>query len=174
MDGKIARIHWARVPPEHAPFEPGQPCWAIWPEPVDHDVCFEAAGFHGFADTDAQWDAEWTSMIDTLFTCLSQAGEPVLLSGTPPTIKQGWWKRRRGTIRETLEWATDTDSVPLCCVGFGEPPGAKIVAANGHPLFWIYLNQGIPFEQVMADISGPREIVNTELRWHHLAPLVDE
>ena len=26
------------------------------PEPADHDVCFAAAGFHGLADTDAQWD----------------------------------------------------------------------------------------------------------------------
>jgi hypothetical protein len=42
----IERIHWGLVGARSHGDEPGA-LFAIWPEPVDHDACFEEAEFVG-------------------------------------------------------------------------------------------------------------------------------
>ena len=48
------QIHWSLVPATEAMdlAPPGHRLLAIWPAPVNHDVCFKAAGFTLFGDND--------------------------------------------------------------------------------------------------------------------------
>ena len=168
----ITRIHWSQVPSAHGPLQTAEPAWALWPDPVDHDLCFAEAGFKGFADSDEQWDADFSMLIDDLMTCLSRVGDPVLLSGIQPVQKIGWLRKKTASLQESIEYAATTDGLPPCCVGFGQPPGAQLIASDGHPLFWLYLRPPLIFQEVLESVAGDRKVMETDLDWSILTPRV--
>ena len=165
----IERIHWGAIPPDLGPLGTPRPCFALWPEPVDHDRCFAEAGFSAFADTDDDWDADFDAFIERVLGVLSRCGEPEVLAGEPPVRPIGWFRKEEGTLRDTVACAATSDEFPPCWVGFGDPPAAHLVTSDGHPLLWIYPGT-LDVGDVLAAAAGDREVARTELDWSVLVP----
>jgi hypothetical protein len=105
---------------------------------VDHDACFEAAGFTDFADSTQAWHDEFARLVSNLLAELGQAGRPRLAQGEYPT----WRARLRKSMADALLSAALDDNFGPCVLTFGQPPLALIRSSDGHPILWIALAHG--------------------------------
>lgn len=162
-------IHWSQVP--HG--EDGAARFAIWPAPVNPDVCFEKAGFADFGDGDENWDLNANQLLTNLLEELCVHGSPQLSS--PPVKKHQSWYRRFFTeaevygLREQIELPIQWDSLPDCIVLFGES-GVSLRTGSGHHIFWITLlnETAATFAVLVERIAYPHPTVRTDLKWDFL------
>lgn len=175
------QIHWSPVPPEDAGdlTPPGCRLLAIWPAPVNHDVCFEAAGFTLFGDNDEDWDKAADELLCRVIDSLSGLGAANRVS-KPLRDQPPWYLRlfRTGQdlpLQQQALWPMQWDSLPPFYARFGDR-GAALRTGNGHFLLWVSLPDGGPdaadFVKSVAE-RGPTEswpIVETRLRWAGLLP----
>lgn len=129
--------------------------WALWPSPVDHDACFEAAGFADFADSTETWHFEFAQLVANLLAELGQVGRPRLAEGEYPTRRA----RTRESALDALLAAALDDNFRPCLLAFGHPPQALIRSSDGHPILWIALEAGdaTALIAVAAKTGKPRQ-----------------
>src|SRR5687767_14897383 len=113
-------IHWSPVP--SAP--DGVELFALWPSPMNDDVCFREAGFTDFGDGDENWDADAQSLLTRLLDALSSYGPPRLMSESAES-HQSWYRRlftkaEVFDLRQQIELPIQWDELPDCLVAFGE------------------------------------------------------
>jgi hypothetical protein len=162
---RIERIHWANVGmPIEAPV-------AVWPSPVDHDRCFETAGFTAFADSDDAWGSDFSALIRDVVHSLSSYGEPRLVTGHIPVRRRSWRRRREtASLLEAITCAATDDSLSRCVVEFGDPACARLIASDGHPILWVALPPGLDPEAWVAKLARGRPVQETSLKWSALSP----
>jgi hypothetical protein len=164
----IRCLHWGRVGDEPDCGTTGT-LFALWPEPVGHDACFQAAGFRAFEDSDAQWDAEFDRVAERLVAELTAAaGAPV--DAAPAMARAGRWpvvSERRLDPVEHLAAAAKDDQWPPCRLEFGSPVAAVITTRDGHPMFWIWLALDLAalWRESLRRVASQRLAVETSLRW---------
>lgn len=142
--------------------------------PVNHDVCFEHAGFTLFGDNDADWDEAAVELLERLLAELSRYGDPKLVS-MPLRDDPPWYLR---PFRASLELPLlnqallpmRMDSLPQFHAEFGKS-SAALRTGSGHFLLWVTLPDADlrAFEFVKA-VAEPWPIHETELRWAILLP----
>ena len=160
----IRRVNWGEITKSRPSWSPELwRVWAIWPSPVDHDLCFKAAGFDDFADTDEAWNSEFATFVGGMLGQLETAGRPKLASGEYP-VDQG---RVRQSLADALVAASRDDNFRPCTVTFGEPARALIRTSDGHPLLWIALAEGDAAKMVAA-AAGNRDVREQNLDWEKL------
>lgn len=170
------QVHWCLLPREEAADLVPQDCrlLAIWPAPVNHDVCFKEAGFTLFGDNDADWDQAAERLLGRVFEILSRHGTPKLVS-KPLRDNLPWYLRPFRAARELplMEQALlpmRLDFLPQFHARFGEN-GAALSAGNGHFLFWVALpDAGEQAFELVREAAEPWEILETALHWATLIP----
>jgi len=170
------QIHWSLVPPEQAGEMalPGTRLLALWPAPVNHDVCFERAGFTRFGDNDETWDRSAETLLRRILEALARFGTMTLLS-QPLRDEPPWYLRlfraaRELPLQEQALWPMHCDSLPSFHAAFGDK-GAALHTGDGHFLLWIYLpEEGPGASEFVARVSRPWTIIETSLRWSALLP----
>lgn len=170
------QIHWSVIPSDDAAdlTPPGCRLLAIWPAPVNHDACFEAAGFTMFGHNDDEWDRAAENVLLKVIGQLSRFGTLKLMS---PPIKDDvpWYLRPFRASRELplLQQALFPmlcDSLPLFHAQFGED-GAALRTGDGHFLLWIALpDAGLGPSEFVRSVSDSWEVIETQLRWGILLP----
>jgi hypothetical protein len=168
-------VHWSQVGGDAARryASEGSMLFALWPSPVNHDVCFGEAGFTAFADGDETWDAHANGLLTRLLAELSSYGQPHLVS-KPAERHRPWYRRPFSTpesfdLREQIELPIQWDELPDCVVAFGES-GVSLRTGSGHHIFWIVLPQreGSAFASMVDRVAASHPVVRTELRWESL------
>ncbi len=162
-------IHWSQVP---GPADRGA-LFALWPSPVNPDVCFREAGFTDFGDGDESWDADADGLLTRLLEVLSSYGAPCLISR--PAERQKTWYRRLFTkaevfdLRQQIELPIESDEVPDCIVSFGESR-VSLRTGSGHHIFWITLPhlESASFPSLVGRVAASHPTARTELRWECL------
>jgi hypothetical protein len=147
---------------------------AIWPAPVNHDVCFKEAGFSLFGDNDAAWDQAAERLLGRVLEILSRYGHPKLvgkqLRDNPPWYLFPFRAIRELPLLEQALLSMHLDSLPQFHTRFGEG-GAALRTGSGHFLLWITLPDG--GEQafdIVREAAEPWPICGTALRWAILLP----
>ena len=168
-------MHWAAVPAPAArrPIADGARRFALWPSPVEPDVCFQAAGSTHFGDNDALWDNEAQAVLSRLLAALEEFGAPELRSTAILGARSRRWSpvgRRpplplAAQVLHPIHW----DSAPECVIAFGAE-GTVLRAGNGHFLFWVELPEALAgkFGSVAVAAAGPHPLYETHLEWLHL------
>ncbi len=157
-------VHWS-------PVSSGPPLFALWPAPVNPDVCFSEAGFNDFGDADESWDRNADELLTRLLAELEKFGAPNLvsapLSKSPPWYQRPFAKRGKIELLEQIGLPIQWDQLPDCLVKFGE---ISLRTGNGHHLFWIEMpeSEAASFEQIVARVAGRHPVVLTHLKWEHL------
>jgi hypothetical protein len=173
------QVHWSLVPQDEAgPLVTGD-CrlLAIWPAPVNHDVCFEQAGFTLFADNDAAWDQAAEKLLNSVLDNLGQYGEPQLIS-KPLRDDRPWYLRPFRAARELplLQQALlpmRLDFLPQFHARFGES-GAALRTGSRHFLLWVALPDAErQAAALVKKVAEPWPIFETTLRWPILLPTDD-
>jgi len=170
-------LHWSRVPDEAAAAHvaPGMALLALWPAPVNADVCFHAAGFTDFADADEAWETRAEALAAALLRELAAYGEPRLL-GEPLRTRPGLAARVAGArprelpLHEQLRAPAYHDSLPDAVVAFG--PEVWLRTGRGHELYWITLPaaEADAFAaRALPRLAGDAPLHRTDLHW---APLL--
>ena len=157
----IVKVHWGKVG-EVGPLR----CYAVWPQPVDHDRCFEQAGFTLFADSDAVWDESFFNLVANIVDTLEPFGALRVVEGELPV--QGSRLLRaafRGSIVDALVCAATNDQFPACSVEFGLAPEARIRTSDGHPILWITLRAPRSIEELLSRFVDGVPTVETNLNW---------
>lgn len=170
------QIHWSPVPPEDAEglVSPGCRLLAIWPAPVNHDVCFEEAGFTLFGDNDGDWDEAAEELLQRVIESLFRFGA-VKHIGKPLRDNPPWYLRlfrpgRELPLQQQALLPMQWDSLPSFHARFGEG-GAALWTGNGHFLLWVSLpNAGPDASAFVKRIAGPWPVAETGLRWAVLLP----
>lgn len=170
------QIHWSLVAPNDAEGLVSRDCrlLAIWPAPVNHDVCFEHAGFTLFGDNDADWDRAAEGLLERVLEKLRRYGDPNLVS-TPLRDNPPWYLRpfRAGRQLPMLEQALlpmHLDDLPEYHARFGER-GAALRTGSGHFLLWVALPDAEKqILEFVKEVAKPWPIHETELRWVILLP----
>lgn len=168
-------LHWSLVPAKVAGSGAATSLIALWPAPVNPDVCFEAAGFTDFGDADDAWDRRTAALQERLLAELGAYGEPRLAS-TPLRTRPGVARRLLGDagemlpLDEQIQAPMHHDSLPDAVVAFGTG-GVALRAGSGHVLYWITLPEG-EVDRFIARVL-PRLVVGfplyeTPLEWRHL------
>lgn len=174
--GGIRRVHWGTVGSRRWNEEPG--ClFALWPEPVDHDTCFRAAGFEFFGDLDETWDADFEGVLRGLVVALASNGN-VAVTGDPPVWHRSLLDRflRRPvpelSLPEHLALVATDDQFAPCRVDFGSPTSAAVFVSDGHPIVWIWLSDAVAstWQNLLKAIVSGRNVVETTLNWALLLP----
>jgi hypothetical protein len=168
-------IHGSVV--QHAPaaaaLSSGLHLVALWPSPVEHDLCFRDAGFTEFGDNDDAWSERADAFLDRLLTELTTFGQPRLLSkpieSAGRTLLHPFRSSRVVDLREQITLPIAWDSLPECIVAFGGE-GVTLRTGQGHHLFWITLRAGGPLdiEAFMHRVAGNEPFFQTTLRWECL------
>jgi hypothetical protein len=165
-------VHWSPVEDVEASSQllDGFRLVALWPSPVNHDICFREAGFTEFADTDDAWGIRADALLERLLAELTRHGEPKLVS-EPVRHFERWSfmrsKRERPVgLREQLMLPILWDSLPECVVAFGRG-GVTLRVGNGHHLFWLTLPLGneMELEDFVSRVSGSEPCIRTTLHW---------
>ncbi len=158
----IKLVNWDEVVTAQPPWLPeGWRLWAVWPSPVDHDACFEAAGFRDFADSDEDWDADFACLVQQVMGGLEKVGIAKLNTGEYP-IERG---HRRESLVDALIAAATDDNFQPCTVTFEETPRAFLRTSDGHRILWVALRSGAL--DVVAVVE-PRDVRETTLDWARL------
>lgn len=162
-------VHWSLVPT----VETGMALFALWPSPVNPDVCFREAGFTDFGDGDEWWENEADSLLTRLLVALSRYGPPRLIS-EPIKRHDSWFRRLFSKTKpydlcQQIELPIQWDSLPDCIVSFGQS-GISLRTGSGHRIFWISLplSEAAAFSNLVGEIAGPHPILRTELKWECL------
>jgi hypothetical protein len=159
----IVRLNHARLAEAREAWLPdGWRLWALWPSPVDHDVCFAAAGFTDLADTDDDWSAELAQLIERLLAALGP-DTPRLSAGEYPAHRG----RARTSLADALLAAASNDAFPACVVVAGEPAHSLLRTSNGHPIIWIARAEG-ELTAILAAVAGGLELRELELDFSRL------
>jgi hypothetical protein len=170
------QVHWSLVPQDEAGDLVPRDCrlLAIWPAPVNHDVCFKEAGFSLFGDNDAAWDQAAERLLGRVLEILSRYGHPKLvgkqLRDNPPWYLFPFRAIRELPLLEQALLSMHLDSLPQFHTRFGEG-GAALRTGSGHFLLWITLPDG--GEQafdIVREAAEPWPICGTALRWAILLP----
>ena len=168
-------IHWGDLGVRNRHGEPGR-LLALWPAPLDHDACFEQAGFDSFADTDAAWDADFAILIEDMLAILGTYGSPVV-TGEPIARRPfiGRLVRKRAAkfpLSEQLSLVAHDDQFAPCHMEFGTPVQAAVHVSDGHPILWLWLNQGVAsgWPGHLNSVARGRKLIETALRWSFLLP----
>jgi hypothetical protein len=162
-------IHWSRVSkPQN-----DEVLFALWPSPVNPDVCFQKAGFTDFDDGDESWDANAGDLLTRLLEVLNGYGVPQQTS-TPAEKHLPWYRRpfsKREVLgfRQQIEFPLRWDNMPDCVVKFGSS-GVSLRTGRGHYIFWITMpdSEAAHFPSVVARVAASHPIVQTDLKWEHL------
>lgn len=164
-------VHWSQIP--HA--AEGMALFALWPSPVNDDVCFREAGFTDFGDSDESWDAEADLMLTRLLEVLGGYGTPRLVS-EPARMQRSWYHRLFGKVeaeafdlRQQIELPIQWDSLADCIVAFGEA-GVSLRTGSGHHIFWITLpgHDAASYPNLVSQVAASHPVVRTDLRWECL------
>ncbi|MDB6031292.1 MAG: hypothetical protein JWM16_1630 [Verrucomicrobiales bacterium] len=163
------RILWSPVPGA----APGMEMFALWPSPVNDDVCFREAGFTDFGDGDENWEGNANDVLTRLLDDLSRYG-PAHLVSAPVERHQPWYCRLFGNpevydLREQIELPMEWDELPDCIVAFGVA-GATLRTGSGHHIFWITVPwaDAASFPRLVERVAASHPIVRTGLRWEYL------
>ena len=168
-------VHWSPVSIDSARrySAGGLQLFALWPSPVNPDVCFREAGFRDFGDGDENWDIHADGLLTRLLAELSCHGMPRLTS-KPAERRQPWYrslfaKPEPFDFREQIELPLHRDDAPDCVVAFGES-GVSLRTGNGHHIFWIVLpeHKSASFTDMVSRVAGSHPIARTDLRWECL------
>lgn len=170
------QIHWSLVTSEDVGDLAPLACrlLAIWPAPVSHDVCFEAAGFTLFADNDEEWDEAAEELLRRVIEHLSRFGALKQVN-TPLRDDPPWYLRpfRSGQELPILQQALfpmQCDSLPRFHAQFGDRVALR--TGDGHFLLWVTLpDSGPDPTEFVKSVSESSEIRETVLRWNILLPL---
>jgi hypothetical protein len=170
-------VHWSLVPPAVAGSDDRTALVAVWPAPVNPDVCFEAAGFTYFGDMDGAWERHADGVLERLMAELAAYGEPRLVSA-PLRTRPGVARRLLGDTGETLPLAEQIqapmhdDSLPDAVVAFGSG-GVALRTGSGHVLYWITLPEVEAEDftvRALPQVAGDHPLHETALEWRHLLP----
>ena len=143
----IKRLHWAEAR------KPGAgERYAVWPEPVDHDVCLQRAGFSVFADTDEAWERDFSALITNLVSSLEAHGT-ARLAGVTDQPTGSLRLRKEESVCDALLNAASDDQLPACYVEFGPAGTAMLCATDGHPIIWVTLPPGESIGQLLREAS---------------------
>ncbi|HSB71804.1 MAG TPA: hypothetical protein VLT62_20940 [Candidatus Methylomirabilis sp.] len=159
-------MNWGEV-------DEGRPHWslpsgrlyAIWPSPVDQDLCFDAAGFADFGDSDAVWHRDFADLVARVLESLAQLGTAILREGEYP-VDRGC---TRVSCRDALIAAATDDNFPPCVVGFGDPLKASVRTSDGHALLWTWLSEGVSMDAVVTRLASDHETKHMTMQWEKLA-----
>ena len=161
----IQRLNWGSVGPARPPWaDASGRLWAVWPSPVDHDACFDAAGFSEMADTDAAWHDGFSELLERLLTTFEAFGEPRLTEGEYP--RQG--RRVFRSLRDALLAAATDDNFPPCVVSFGEPARASVRTSDGHPIVWLWTDATPSIDVLLPPVAAGLPTREVALRWEVL------
>jgi hypothetical protein len=168
----IRALHWGVVPAAFVPSValPGGWTTALWPAPVDHDACFEEAGFDDFADSTEDWDREFRTLAGALVRCGRRLGKPMIASGERPAPRHASRRHLPAPLSEdaligALIAPTVSDNFPACEVRFGDGPSLVLRTSDGHPLFLIGVTPPDAWPELLAAIGAGRPVLETPLRW---------
>jgi len=172
----LFQIHWSLISSEQAGelASPDTRLLALWPAPVNHDVCFESAGFTQFADNDEAWDRSAETLLRKVMEALACFGPGTLLS-QPLQDRPPWYLRlfrpaRDLPLQQQALLPMQCDSLPPFRASFGDA-GAALQTGDGHFLLWIHLPDAGPDpSEFIAKVSRPWTILETSLRWSALLP----
>jgi hypothetical protein len=160
----IRAVNWGELQDVRPVWLPeGWGLWGIWPSPVDHDVCFQEAGFDDFADSDGEWDSGFALLVEDVLGVLGALGVARLIEGEYPTERG----RMRKTFCDALVAAARDDNFAPCVVVFGEPARGFIRTSNGHPILWLVLADAGAAE-VREKLGARHEVREGSLRWDKL------
>jgi hypothetical protein len=162
---RISRVNWGEVSEGRPSWsEASGRLWAIWPSPVDHDLCFESAGFTEFSDTDASWNSEFADLVGRLVDALENLGKATLSEGECPVAR----RRTLSSLRDALIAAATDDNFPPCVISFGAPAIASVRTSDGHAILWAWMAEGTVDPFLIAVAAG-RELNEMTMMWERLA-----
>ena len=162
-------VHWSLVLPDSS----GAALFALWPAPMNDDVCFRDAGFTDFGDADEAWDANAEGLLSRLLAEMSMHGEPRLVSAAleqpQPWFRSLFRKPDVFSLRDQISLPIQWDQLPDCVVEFGEA-GVSLRTGQGHHIFWITLPRRLrdAFPALVHTVAGPHPVLKTDLRWDKL------
>ncbi|MDD4963647.1 MAG: hypothetical protein PHI11_06990 [Gallionella sp.] len=171
METHSFTLHWGMVSEQHE-----QSLYALFPSPVNDDVCFAEAGHRDFQSDDADysevyWDAQAALLHQRVWSALSALGVATLCS--PPLYPvRPWWQFWQApaplSLIEQLELPMYEDSLPAARVRFGS--AVEIETGNGHQLYWIRLLPDCPvdFATLLTQLKGDWESKQVLLDWQKL------
>jgi hypothetical protein len=156
----IRAFHWACLGARTWRTE-GQ-LFAVWPDPVNADECFRAAGFTSFDQGD-RWDDDYERFVAAVVASLGRHGEAVIHGGVSASPAM--------SPLEQLLWAVHDDNAP-CRLEFGSPARAFVQAADGHEILWIWLDDRVAstWSTWLRPLVGETRLVETQLEWARLLP----
>jgi hypothetical protein len=178
----IRTLNWGIVPPDQRPrwVLPEGTLLALWPTPVDSDVCFCEAGFDEFADSDDAWDRDWQNIVTRTIDVLRLRGT-VRLRNEADVLEVRkrrpleWllpWRQPTRTVtlsaEERIFLSTRDDRIPPAVVEVGDPPAVLLRVSDGHPLLWLDFVTGLTetdANALICQIAGGRPVQRRELRW---------
>jgi hypothetical protein len=171
----IERILWSSLGTSVWSGQTGR-LFAVWPAPVNHDVCFKAAGFDDFADSDEAWHMQFQSALDRAVASLSSHGAALVTRGEAAAL--GFIDRllrKKATAARAakrLGLAAYDDQFGTCCVQFGTPVRAIACTTNGHPIVWIWLGDSVTdsWSATLHAFGQDRPVAEANLNWEHLGP----
>lgn len=164
----IERIHWDVVSASSGESNPYAVLVAIWPNPVDHDACFQTAGFDEFRDSDETWDADWRELIGTAIDKLLGFGAAQVI--TSPQVRDHCGRALDLGILELLVLVSRDDQFAPVEVAFGDPPAVLLSAGEGHSILWLRTTAVLAGEMLSLLQDGPFPVSQRRLIWEPLIP----
>lgn len=168
-------IHWSVVdePAAAAYTQPNCDLIALWPAPVNHDVCFAEAGFANFGDNDQDWDLAAEGLLRRVISKLTAHGAANLMSQQLREHLPWYLRLFRSAeplplleqVLQPIHW----DSLTHCHITFGEQ-GAALRTGNGHFLLWLTMprHEASSPSNFVNEVAGSTPVTRTELKWQAL------
>ncbi len=161
---KILRLNWGEVRGETATWIPDSGrLFALWPSPVDHDLCFKAAGFRDFADSDEAWHGDFAQLVQLTLQAMQYLGAANLVAGEYVTKD----KPGETALIDALLAAALDDGFPPCRLTFGGPGVAFLRSGHGLPVLWLWLATG-DAEEILKAVACGRPLSRMDLAWANL------
>jgi hypothetical protein len=170
----VFQIHWSLVSSDDAAglVPPGGQLLAIWPAPVNHDVCFEAAGFTLFAENDEEWDKAAKDFLQRVINRLSSFGAlkqiNVPLRDDPPWYLRAFRTGHELPLLQQALFPMQWDNLPRFHAQFG---GDRVAlrTGDGHFLLWITMPDiGMAPVEFVRGVAASSEVHESPLRWNIL------
>jgi hypothetical protein len=174
----IQGLYWDEPAPGLVilPAMPEGDCLVVWPTPIDHDACFEEAGFSEFADSTAAWDADFDRLAALLVRTVESLAGAANSSGTPAPASglARLWHRPpapKSPVAALID-AADDDRLGRVTILFGKPATAALTTGDGHPLWWLHSSPTLPSlrGQVRAACADALPLSRRTLPWAGLSP----
>jgi hypothetical protein len=163
---RISRVNWGELKNERPQWSSmSGRLYAIWPSPVDHDLCFDAAGFTEFGDSDDLWHRDFNDLVARVLDSLAHLGTAILHEGAYP-MDRG---RTRFSFQDALIAAATDDSFPPYVVGFGDPLRASARTSDGHAILWIWTSESASMNAIVTCLAVDHEIKQMTMKWEKLA-----